>query len=801
MTELSAANSPASSPQEKASNFPPRRTLALNSLRAQTWVFALGPAILSLTFALSTLIGWHLTNVFLVHLDPQWPPMLYSTAVALLFASVGSISAARNYRTIALVTGLLVVLIGLLDLVGDMSRGGFSIDRELLGWTDTPTGSAFQPAPLNETLGLLLIGLTLLLKVATDIKGRSLVLVVLGGSLVLAIGSEALVELIRCLDNPTNWSERASMSMHSTVSFMLLGVSLLQLGVSNTANDSYKTKRMLAIPLAIGGLAFSLMLAQALREDDERRINRELTRELANTSIGIQTAVKTAVVAVERMADRWELSNRTTKRDWEADAMNYLYHQRAYRLLAWVDSDGKPQYLATRDSASNSGKSALISTQVQSAIMLNARTRLLPLIGNPYYDDSKVALVSIYIPLLRGSGLDDGVLVVVLEIENLLESLSQRHNAAGYAGRITDGDRVILSYGDNPVAPTDHLRSQEFDHYGRSWQLSIWPSERLEQDMHSTLPWMVLGIGTLLSLLLFLLYLLRLAAIQRAQLAEAARAPLEQEITRRLDAESTLQKYAERLRRSNRELQEFAFVASHDLQEPLRKVQAFGERLEQKCGDQLGDRGLDYLKRMRNAASRMQQLIMNLLALSRISTQAQPFESVDLNEILREVGSDISVRVEELKARLEVSPLPTIDADANQMRQLFLNLIGNALKYHRPGVPPVVTVTAMKSSSKQLEASGLGAPAYTFTVQDNGIGFEPGYADRIFGIFQRLHGRDEYEGTGIGLSICQRIVERHGGNIRAQSDAVTGATFTIILPAHHHDGTDPSSPTTKEELP
>jgi len=242
-------------------------------------------------------------------------------------------------------------------------------------------------------------------------------------------------------------------------------------------------------------------------------------------------------------------------------------------------------------------------------------------------------------------------------------------------------------------------------------------------------------------------------------------------VVERKRAEESLKRFAAKLESNNRELQDFAYVASHDLQEPLRKVQAFGERLKTRCTT-LNDEGRDYLNRMQNAAARMQVLINDLLSLSRITTKAQPFCPVDLKQVVREVLSDLEVRIEQTEGRIEIGDLPTLDADPLQMRQLFQNLIGNALKFHRKDTKPVVT----------LSANNLGNGLCEIKVQDNGIGFEEKYAEKIFAVFQRLHGRNEYEGTGVGLAICRKIAERHGGTITAKGTPGQGATFRITLP-------------------
>src|ERR1044071_1932914 len=259
---------------------------------------------------------------------------------------------------------------------------------------------------------------------------------------------------------------------------------------------------------------------------------------------------------------------------------------------------------------------------------------------------------------------------------------------------------------------------------------------------------------------------------------------LQQEITERKQAEERLKATAARLERSNRELQDFAYVASHDLQEPLRKVQAFGDRLKAACSKSLGAEGRDYLERMQSAAKRMQILIDDLLAFSRVTTKANPFEPVDLNRVAGEVLSDLEVRLQQTGGKVDLGQLPCLEADPLQMRQLFQNLLGNALKFHQEGRPPLVRVRGTVLNGLPSPASGAEPvePLCQITVEDNGIGFDEKYLDRIFILFQRLHGRSAYDGTGIGLAICRKIADRHGGSITARSTPGEGSTFLVTLP-------------------
>lgn len=261
------------------------------------------------------------------------------------------------------------------------------------------------------------------------------------------------------------------------------------------------------------------------------------------------------------------------------------------------------------------------------------------------------------------------------------------------------------------------------------------------------------------------------------------------DITVRKQTEENLRQTADRLLATNKELQDFASVASHDLQEPLRKVLAFSERLRVKLGGRLEPDELDYMQRMSGAVQRMQALINDLLSYSQLTTKALPFQTVDLARVAQEVLSDLDVRIEQLGATVTAGNLPVVEADPMQMRQLLQNLIGNALKFHQPGVPPRVEIEGRLlppgGDARKMDAK---VRKCEILVRDYGIGFDEQYLDRIFVVFERLHSRKEYEGTGMGLAICKKIAERHGGTIDARSSAGAGATFIVTLPVTQSGG-------------
>lgn len=241
-------------------------------------------------------------------------------------------------------------------------------------------------------------------------------------------------------------------------------------------------------------------------------------------------------------------------------------------------------------------------------------------------------------------------------------------------------------------------------------------------------------------------------------------------------AEQKIRDYARALEQSNQELESFAYIVSHDLQEPLRKIQAFGERLLKKEASRLSEQGKDYLERMLNAGERMQRLIEDLLRFSRITTRRQPYEKLTLAGVMKEVLADLEWQIEQRRAVVEVEGEQlSFDASRHQMHQLFLNLLGNALKFQKEDIPPHIRVRAEAYYEED------GKEWVKIEVADNGIGFDAQFADKIFVIFRRLH--HTHEGTGIGLAICKKIVEQHGGRIEAHSHEGEGSVFTVYLPA------------------
>lgn len=259
---------------------------------------------------------------------------------------------------------------------------------------------------------------------------------------------------------------------------------------------------------------------------------------------------------------------------------------------------------------------------------------------------------------------------------------------------------------------------------------------------------------------------------------------LMRDVTENYDHKIALEQKIKQLNITNLHLQEFVYIASHDLKEPLRKISTFGERLQTKIGNSLSDEGTMYLDRLLKSSRNMESLLDELLAFSRISLEELKFEKTSLAKCLESVISDLELSIEESQASITFDKLPEIEANPTQIKQLFSNLLSNALKFKSKNQTPLINITCSEKKANQKNAiyPNLKTDSYLIEIRDNGIGFEQEYAEKIFLMFQRLNGKAEYSGSGVGLAICKKIIDNHHGLIFANSIVNKGSVFTLILP-------------------
>jgi signal transduction histidine kinase len=552
----------------------------------------------------------------------------------------------------------------------------------------------------------------------------------------------------------------------------------------------------------VGGFAWLVVHSQSdsrhqaqTRFDGEASLSAELTSTLFSTSLTGSEAAAAKTYGAKTIDSRTLTS--------EASAGKLAY-------LVVLDQNGK--VIAASAGAPSRFNTTSPSSDIRQA--LNGHAWLSNVL--PPVRGSKTLLFEYALPFSTPYGrrvvleASDGTPIYKF-LSTYLAKVSSGGNGASFVlddnGRIVGDSGVAgLKYGSYPKAATLVAAFKKGTHgtYGYSgakryfsthavdgtnWRVLLTvPTNTLYPALAGSKSWilfLVLGVIALISLTSLVFFRRTLAtgvALEQTntELTEV-NATLEDRVAERSAAAEAR---AKELARSNEELEQFSSVASHDLQEPLRKIRMFGDRLRERLGDGLEEEAAADLERMRSAAERMQQLISDLLDFSRVTHRGKEFVPVDLATVTRGVLADLEARVVELDAVVEVGELPTIEADATQIRQLLQNLVGNALKFHRDGERPVVTINAEVISGHAPRFSGeaTAGDRCVLTVADNGIGFDEKHAERVFTAFERLHSRSSYEGTGIGLSIARKIVWRHGGHITAKGVPGEGATFTVTLP-------------------
>jgi signal transduction histidine kinase len=548
-----------------------------------------------------------------------------------------------------------------------------------------------------------------------------------------------------------------------------------------------ENKARLWIPLLIlvTGVCLTILLWRSLERQEHTEVRRVTAQEIATVRNSLNSRMRARLDALIRLASRVTYWGNPTQELWSKDVSLLEQHLPGYQVIEWVDPSMRIKLIAPMKGNEHLADSSLAADAAQARAFERARDERKVILSNIGQSDRNRLGFTVHIPAFK-NGQFIGEVTGVFRAADIFDAIigdmeAEDASLRGYSFSIhNNGQEVYSHVRDNRELEKQWSESAVLNIQDTQWTLKVWPTTALFNSLQSALPLTALAGGIVTSILLALAVHLALLARWHARHGELINAELREEIAERHRVEAALRDTTGQLERSNRELQDFASVASHDLQEPLRKIQAFGDRLEVKCGPQMGAEGRDYLKRMHGAAGRMRRLIEDLLTFSRVTTRAQPFESVDLSKIAVDVLEDLETRIEQTGGRVEVDPLPTVEADPLQMRQLIQNLIGNGLKFQKPDEPPSVHVTG---EIRRDETTDAGATEYCLlSVRDDGIGFDERYLDRIFTVFQRLHSRSEYAGTGVGLAICRKIVERHGGTITARSTPGEGAEFIVRLP-------------------
>jgi signal transduction histidine kinase len=427
-----------------------------------------------------------------------------------------------------------------------------------------------------------------------------------------------------------------------------------------------------------------------------------------------------------------------------------------------------------------------ITSRIQQSILRTETSlRAFAITSNPaFYDDYKTEKQNTWdrIDLLEKKISDNPTQILRLDsLKGLIRlRFAGLDSTADFAfNRVNSGEKLVI----DRVNQSRNLSSRIRTAIDQMTELENFllkeRSGKLENNLNLLIPFLIIGfaIGLIASILNFI----AVRHFEKSQVSanEKIRAYQEQ-----------LKEQITNLARVNKDLEQFSYVASHDLQEPLRKIMSFGELLQESNITNLDEDGKMYVEKIMSSSARMRVLIQDLLNYSRAGRMTIDDKQVDLNKVALEVVDDLALMIKEKKASLVIDRLPRVPGNFTLFKQVFQNLITNAIKFSQPGLPPNIMIQGVPMTPKGFEMmpDKTGKTSYTLiSVQDNGIGFESSYAEKIFVIFQRLHSRDNFEGTGIGLAICKKIIENGGGRIWAESEPQKGSTFWILLPMEYDE--------------
>jgi PAS domain S-box-containing protein len=801
--------------------------------------------------------------------------------IGFLLSSIAFFALIKRRRTLARLVGIIVMVGSLVILWGadhlDLSRHGGSHFEKVIQFL----GVGVELPSYLRILAFFMTGLVIILlsrRIRTETDSR-LGFPAFFGVLLFLLGLLATVGFLINPDLPARM-----FSLQGSIAFMILGMGFVTLVCREVSLETIVRSSWLPLSLGAGVMMFTVALWRVLTYQGHVTFSQEIAMELDEAVSEVERRMELRVEAMERFAKHWSMWGRPDRREWEADATEYVTGHQGYQSIGWVDPTLHLRWIVPL-----AGNKASLNLNLSSekrrreAFEVAIRERSTALSGPLKLVEGGQGF-RVVVPIFVHDTLD-GFIVSAFKYKRFFDIILHAHIARGYIISIADnGETVYERY-----LPNDDnlgrkwMKNRVVSGREGRWKISIWPTNAKVAEEISPLPTAILIIGTLVAVLAALaVHLLQLAwrrkeeAVAAKQmelqfkereaserrlkgLLEAApdamlifnrdniivsansqaenllgRArrdllgkPVDIFLTRReqsdknqrdgssftqgdrvlsthpetylqrsdgscfpaqvncsfveLETEnlgiaairnvSERKRQEEELARSNQELEHFAYVASHDLQEPLRMIISYLELLSRRYYKQLGAEADEFIGFAIDGAHRMRHLIEDLLSLSRVSrTRGAQIQNVSLEGALAQALLNLRASIQETGAKITHGPLPNIKGDSVQFSQLFQNLISNAIKY-RNNEKPSIHLTAERRNE-----------SWVIAVHDNGIGFDMKYVDRIFVIFQRLHTRQEYTGTGVGLAICKKIAERHGGKIWAESEPGKGSTFYVSVP-------------------
>lgn len=717
----------------------------LSRKKLLTGVFAGG--LVATTLGAVVIFGW-LNDIYpLVQIYPTFAAMQFNTALGFVLTGCGLFCTLKPTKIgIGLTTGLLI-LMTVTTLIEYASAVNLGIDQLFIEHKVTVKTSHPGRMSPNTALCFVVSGTAILLSGFGFFRHRALAVAMLG-AIVSAFGLVVLIGYATELEATYGWVRFTRMALHTASGFTVVGAAIFTLGLLVGYRDKEIMPRWGALPVFFGAAVIVLSLSQAIAGQENREIQQavETRTNLARTAF--ETRIGNQIVNFERIGRRWQRRGGTPEGEWRADVGDYLTADLTWRAIAWVAADGRDAWIEPR-----SGSGGLIGERppqfprLQEAIEQAKLSRQLVVTDAIETADGQFGLL-VLVPLFKQQIFDSYILGEI-GLSRLMGRTFSKLLGEGFRVRVMDGDVALFSQQNGSVLDERYLADLSFQLGDKEWRLEVNPARNWVQLRESWLPESVLFGGLSLVGLLYLAYYYAQIAKQREHILEVTN---------------------QWLATANDELEQFAYIASHDLQEPLRMIASFAGLLEKRHKDEFDETSRKYLTYVIDGALRMKTMLNGLLAYSRLGTGKPDKKVVDCNDVVADVLENLNLAVSESGMALKIESLPTIAADRDQMLRLFQNLIGNAVKFRAEENPSLEVVAQRKGDF------------WEFRVTDNGIGIDPAYKDQVFEIFQRLNPRGSYEGSGIGLALVKRIVEQHGGEITVESQLGLGTTFRFTMP-------------------
>jgi signal transduction histidine kinase len=751
----------------------------------------LAVALVVCVLALVVLWGWHAGSTRAVRLLPRCAAMQPSTALAFLLAGVGAASAVLHRRGVTLACGGVVAALGALTLVEYGLAMDLGTDR-LLQIGDPRLVSTPYPGRMgpNTALGFLLLGVALVVQSRASRSGVTLLLAAFLGFATAALGLATLFGYLTGMETAYGWGHLNRMALHTGGAMGMLGLAVAAFCLHAALTEAGMAEGWLAVGAAVALAMISALPAYAWLKHD--RLQLALTVDDRVTRVQTETveAIEARVHALARMAARWTRRRGTPVDEWAADAAASVEQLPGLSAIAWTDASRRIRAVVPRpDTAApprpDLGRDPVVGKAMERALGTREVT-----VAVPSTTASGTPEIAVLVPLADGT-FSDGLLIGIVDVRALLDTVLAHARVPDYSVAFFAGAQPIYASGPESSLDARWQRDASMTFRGVTWRLRLTPTTEALAVATPILPYLAGGGGVLLALLLGLAIHFAQAGRRRAHMAEEAKTALntlnrtleERVVQRTALAEQRATDLARAnadLERINQELDDFAAIASHDLKEPLRGIASYATFLLEDHGPLLNDDARGKVETMVRLTRRLGSIIDALLHFSRLGRVDPAIEDVDLDEVVRETGELLGRRLEDEQVELRVlGPLPRVPCDRVWVGELLANLVSNAIKYNDK---PRKWIEIGATSNGAGSNGGPGTGGAVLFVRDNGIGIAARHREGVFRIFKRLHGRDEFGGgTGAGLTIAKRIVERHGGRIWVESTDGEGTTVFFTL--------------------